>query len=66
MNLGKVRSLQIKRTARELIEKYPDRFSTDFQHNKKILNEILERVGKPIRNRIAGYITTLLKQGKEK
>jgi small subunit ribosomal protein S17e len=63
--LGRVRALYIKRAARELIERYPDKFSTDFEENRKFLNEILGHLGKPIRNRIAGYISTLLKQRKE-
>lgn len=63
--MGRVRPLHIKRAARELLERYPDKFSTDFEHNRKILDEILKEVGKPLRNRIAGYISNLLKQRTE-
>lgn len=65
INMGRVRSLHIKRAARELLGRYPDKFSTSFEENRKFLDEILGHVGKPLRNRIAGYISTLLKQGKE-
>lgn len=60
--MGRVRQLHIKRAARELIERYPDKLSTDFKENRKFLDEILGHVGKPIRNRVAGYISTLVKQ----
>ena len=63
--MGSVRSLYIKRAAREFIEKYHDRFSTDFRHNSEALNQILKIESKPMRNRIAGYISTLMKQEKE-
>jgi len=60
--LGRVRSLYIKRAARELLERYPGKFSTSFKENREFLDEILGHAGKPLRNRIAGYISTLLKQ----
>ncbi|HDI13096.1 MAG: 30S ribosomal protein S17e [Hadesarchaea archaeon] len=63
--MGRVRSLYIKRAARELLERYPDKFSPSFEENRKFLDEKLKNVGKPLRNRIAGYISTLLKQEKE-
>lgn len=63
--MGRVRALSIKRAARDLLERYPDRFSADFKQNRKFLDEILGDVGKPLRNRIAGYICTLLKQQRE-
>jgi len=60
--MGGVRPIYIKRAAREFIEKYPDRFSTDFRHNSKTLGEIMKLDSKRLHNRVAGYITTLLKQ----
>jgi small subunit ribosomal protein S17e len=63
--MGGVRPMFIKRAAREFIEKYPDKFTTDFKHNSKALDELMKMDSKRIRNRVAGYITTLLKQKKE-
>lgn len=63
--MGRVRPLYVKRAARELLERYPDKFSTDFRQNREFLDEILRHIGKPLRNRIAGYISNLLKQQKE-
>ena len=59
--MGKVRPMYIKRTARALLEKNADKFTTDFEHNKRVVGELL-KVSKRVRNRIAGYITRLMKQ----
>jgi small subunit ribosomal protein S17e len=58
-DLGKVRPEHVKKTARELIELYPDRFGSDFQTNKQILDTVAEVSSSKLRNRIAGYITRL-------
>jgi small subunit ribosomal protein S17e len=50
----------VKKTAREMIKRYPDRFTTDFEENKKLLNSLLEIYSTRLRNRIAGYITRLV------
>ena len=51
---------RIKRISTELLEKYPDRFSVDFEENKKVIKEIAVVRSKILRNRIAGYITSYL------
>ena len=51
---------RIKRISTELLEKYPDRFSVDFEENKKAIKEIAVVRSKILRNRIAGYITSYL------
>jgi small subunit ribosomal protein S17e len=63
--MGRVRSTYIKRAARGLLERYPDKFSIDFKQNCLTLNELANFGSKPLRNRIAGYISNLLKQKKE-
>jgi len=62
--VGKVRPALVKRTARELVEKYPELFTADFEHNKKMLKEIADIKSKRLRNRVAGYITRLVKRRK--
>jgi small subunit ribosomal protein S17e len=57
-----VRQVQVKRAARRLFELYPDRFTTDFSQNRKILDELLEVESKPLKNKIAGYLTSMVKQ----
>lgn len=51
----------MKRTARKLLEEYPDLFSDSFEENKVRVSEVLEVKSKRLRNRIAGYITHLVK-----
>ena len=59
--MGKVRTLLIKNVSKELIARYPDVFTTDFERNKKILDKYIEIDSKHLRNRISGYIVNLLK-----
>ena len=59
--MGKVRTEVIKRCAREILKTYPERFTTDFEDNKQKLFLVAEIKSKRLRNRIAGYITHLVK-----
>ena len=59
-SLGKVRTEHIKRIARELVDRFPDKFSKDFETNKKVLETVAEIQTHKLRNRIAGYITRLM------
>ncbi len=51
----------VKRLARELLAKYPDKFTADFETNKKLVAELTDITSKRFRNRVAGYITRLVK-----
>lgn len=59
--MGKVRTVLIKRLARELVDRYSVSFTTDFDNNKEVLDGLLTNTTKRLRNRIAGYITHLVK-----
>jgi small subunit ribosomal protein S17e len=59
--MGKVRTILIKKVSKELINKYPDVFTTDFEKNKELLDKYLEVDSKHLRNRISGYIVNLMK-----
>ncbi len=59
-NLGKVRTELVKRTARDLLDRYPERFTTDFENNKKIVKSLTNISSTRLRNRVAGYATRLL------
>lgn len=48
--------------ARRLIEQYPDRFNNNFENNKKVLSELEIISDKPVKNKVAGYITTIVKK----
>jgi small subunit ribosomal protein S17e len=51
----------VKRISLELIEKYEYSFLPEFEPNKQFLKEIGLDVSKKLRNKIAGYITTVIK-----
>ena len=57
--MGKVRLDIIKKTARELLERYPDRVTIDFDENKKLVLQLVNAQTKWMQNRIAGYVTSL-------
>ncbi len=59
--MGKVRIGVVKRTARKLLAMYPDLFTEDYEHNKKVVNMLVETQSKRLRNQIAGYVTRLYK-----
>ena len=59
---GKVRTELEKRIAQELVERFPDKFTTDFETNKKLVDTFTNVSSKKVRNRIAGYITHLQNQ----
>ena len=59
--MGKVRPTLVKRISRDLLQKYPDLFTGDFQKNKEILKTLLDVKSKKLRNQIAVYITHLKK-----
>lgn len=59
--MGNIRQTFIKRVAIELVKKYPDIFNTDFEHNKKKVQELTTVPTTKMRNRIAGYVTRFRK-----
>jgi len=58
--LGNVRPEKVKRIARELFRRYPDKFTSDFEENKKLLESLVTTPSKRLRNTIAGYLTRLV------
>lgn len=58
--MGKVRNETIKKFARAIIEKYPERFTKDYESNKKLLDEVADIQSKKLRNQITGYVTSLI------
>jgi len=57
--LGKVRTEQVKRIARQLLDKYPNRVTADFENNKKIVESLTNISSTKLRNRVAGYAARL-------
>jgi len=49
----------VKRIARQLLDKYPNKFSTDFEKNKQFVTELTNISSTKLRNRVAGYAARL-------
>jgi small subunit ribosomal protein S17e len=47
----------VKKTGTVLLERYPEAFGDDFEHNKEAVTELTNIESKGVRNRIAGYVT---------
>ncbi|MBC7100069.1 30S ribosomal protein S17e [Methanothermobacter tenebrarum] len=60
--MGNIRTAFVKRIAKELVEKNPGKFTMDFEENKKLVEELSTVNTKHLRNKIAGYITRLMRQ----
>ena len=55
--LGKVKTEHIKRLAKNLMERFPEKFSRNFDANKLTVDKLTEGATIKVRNQIAGYIT---------
>lgn len=52
-----IKPAYVKKTARLLMEQYPDAFNDDFERNKELVQELTNIESKSVRNRIAGFVT---------
>ena len=59
--MGKRRSGSVSRIAIRLMNNYPDRFTSNYDENKKVLDELIYFPSKVLRNKVAGYIIRLKK-----
>jgi len=64
--MGKVRTAMVKRTARRLLSMYPSLFTDSFEKNKELVRKLVDIPSKRVQNRIAGYVTRLVKISKTK
>ena len=55
--MGRIKSLMVKKAAKQILDEKV--FNTEFENNKKDLKDTMP--SKPIKNKIAGYITRLMK-----
>ena len=60
--MGRVRTKTVKKAAKVIIEKYYTKLNLDFHVNKRIIEEVALIPSKPLRNKIAGFITHLMKR----
>ena len=55
--MGKVKTEQIKRVGKELLARFPDKFTSNFDENKRLVDSLTQGTTTRVRNQIAGYIT---------
>jgi len=60
--MGNIRTAQIKNVSERLVKMFPEKFSKDFDQNKKIIDQLLNIKSKDVRNKVAGYITHLIER----
>ncbi|KAM1453670.1 hypothetical protein ACFXTH_003235 [Malus domestica] len=60
--MGRIRTKIVKKSSRQVIERYYSRMTLDFHTKKKILEEVAIIPSKHLRNKIAGFSTHLMKQ----
>lgn len=56
--MGRIKSLMVKKSAKKLVAEQTV-YNGTFEHNKKLLHG--QFPSKPIKNKIAGYITRLIR-----
>jgi small subunit ribosomal protein S17e len=63
--MGRIKTTQIKRTGKKLMELHKEKFSEDFEQNKQIVTKVANIPSKKLRNITAGYLTRLVRKLKE-
>ena len=61
-HMGSIRPSYIKNASRILLQHYPEEFTTDFETNKRLVEQFTDVGSKKVRNRIAGYCVRLIKR----
>jgi small subunit ribosomal protein S17e len=60
--MGRIKQTYLKRVAKNLMAAHPGEFSADFDNNKVKVGELTTVQSKSIRNKIAGYLSRVMKQ----
>ncbi len=60
--MGRIRTTFVKATGVKIYQKHKDRFSGDFDKNKKVVEDVSIMNSKKLKNVISGYITKLFKK----
>ena len=53
---------KLQKIVEEVLRRYPETFTMDFEHNKRELEKVAVISSKEARNKIAGYIVRYLKK----
>jgi len=60
--MGRIKTKKIKSAGDDIYSKHADKFTADFDKNKKTIPEVAEVRSKKLRNILAGYLTKKSKQ----
>ncbi len=63
--MGRIKSVPVKNLGDDLMATHGKKFATDFDKNKKVLDEVKKIKSKRTRNVVAGYITKQMQKIKE-
>ncbi len=58
--MGRIKTRWMKNVSEELVRQYPNKFTADFQNNKKIVEEMKLITDKSVRNKVCGYIAKVI------
>jgi len=61
--MGRIKTVLTKRMTLKLLKVSKERFTEDFEHNKKAVSELTTVSSPKLRNIIAGYATRLIRRG---
>jgi len=64
--MGRIKQMFVKRVAMEIYNAHKDELGTNFEENKKKVNEYADIESNRIRNKIAGYLTKYVKRMQKK
>jgi len=64
--MGRIRGKDIKAVSFDLYDAYPEKFSEDFEQNKKSVDELKLFDSKKKRNRVAGYVVRVVCNAKRR
>jgi len=59
---GRVRTKTVKRSARVIVERFYSKLTLDFDTNKRVTDEVAQVPSKRMRNKIAGFVTHLMRR----
>ena len=62
--MGRIKAKFLKSITRELLEKNPEQYDSDFEKDKQVVSSKINVSSKKLRNIIAGYAARLKKAGK--
>lgn len=57
--MGRIKTTLVKRVSHDLLEMHSSRFTTSFDENKRVVEQLADIQSKKIRNVVAGYVSRL-------